>query len=224
MSDPYDQTRRIDPTHPVGGRPVDETQVIRPGEEARPGAPRPGERDYDPEAEAERRWPQYLIAGLVGVLIGFAFAFVVIAMGTSGQETDPTEATAAQERITALETELADREATIAEMEARLAEAEAAAGDRAEDVEAQRRALDERAAAMDERARALDEREMALDRRENEIAEREAAAEQPADQPDQPDDPGEQPDDGPGLPEFDPEQAENIVERVLERLRELFGQ
>ena len=219
-----DPTRQL-PAQPGGHRPGESWEAEVPARSAAsgessphgadgPGAP-PGEQD------PSGRGKQLAIAVISG-LVGFILAFILIAIFTGGEDAtvDPGLA-ASQERIDALEAELADRELQIEELEARLAEAEAAAGESDADIEAQRQALDERAVALDERANALDEREVALDQREAAIAERE----QQADADPSPEEPAPDPGDNGGLtpPQFDDEQVENIVNRVLERLRDLFN-
>ena len=188
-----------------------------PGESAPYGADDPYAESVEPEEPGRGK---RVAIGLISGLAGFILAFIVIAIFTGDDEAmvDPGVA-AAEERIEALEAELADRDLQIEELQARLDEAEAALGESDADIEAQREALDERATALDQRASALDEREIALDQWEAAIAEREQQADvdpAPADP-----DPGEN--GGLTPPEFDEDELENIVNRVLERLRELFN-
>ena len=219
-----DPTRQL-PPQPAGRQsrgpweaevPVGSAASTTPGAGSPYGANGPDAHPEEPEPSG--RGKQVAI-GVISGLIGFILAFVLIAIFTGDDDAavDPGLA-ASQERIDVLEAELADRDLQIEELEARLAEAEAAVGESDADIEAQRQALDERATALDQRATALDEREIALDQREAAIAEREQQAE--VDPPPAPD-----PGDNGGLtpPEFDDEQVENIVNRVLERLRELFN-
>ena len=217
-----DATRRIEPPPPGADtsgwdsshRPWEATSDPTRGA-YRPGRDRPEPPEAEPPSQA-RRW----LFGLLGALLGFMLAFLVIAISTD-DEGDGAEL-AGQERIEALETELAERDAQMEALQARLDEAEAAAGERDEDLEAQRQALDERAGALDERSAALDEREAALDERETAIEERERDVTEPS-PGGEPADPA--PGDGPPLddvlPDVDEQTVENIVERVLDRLRNL---
>jgi hypothetical protein len=186
---------------------------------------------------------------LVGSVLGFVLAFLIVAWGTSGDPATEDDVAAAQqaeiealeEQVGAVEAERDDANARTDALEAQLAEAEAAAGARDEDVEAQRQALDQRADALDERATALDAREgqlddregalddrsAALDAREQDLDAREAAldaGETPAEG-----DGGTQPGDGddgdiqlPELPDIDTGEVGNVVERALDWLRDLF--
>jgi hypothetical protein len=182
------------------------TRPDRPDDPTVPIADRDAYGDYEhyedePEDGRRRIWRD-VFAGLIGALFGFVIALVVVALATSPPEPVATaELAAAQERIAELEAQLAERDA-------QLAEAEAAAAERDVDVEAQRQALDERATALDERARALDEREAAVEQREAQVAERERAADDP---------------DAPQVPAVDDETVDNIVERVIDYFRDLFG-
>jgi len=220
-----DPTRQL-PAQPGGHRSDEPWEAEVP---ARSTAQAPAATPYSTpapvapaeEPEAAGRGKQVAI-GVISVLAGFILAFILIAIFTGGDDAvvDPGLA-ASEERIAALEAELADRDLQIEELEARLAEAEAAVGESDADIAAQRQALDERATALDQRAIALDEREVALDQREAAIAEREQQAEtDPA-----PSEPEPDPEDDGGLtpPEIDEEEVENIVNRVLERLRDLFN-
>ena len=221
-----DQTRQL-PSQPGGHRsdePWEAEVPVRSAGSDAPGAGAPsgtGDPDVPPDESRTSGRGKRVAIGVISGLAGFILAFIVIAIFTGDDEAvvDPGIA-AAEERIEALEAELADRDLQIEELEARLDEAEAAIGESDADIEAQREALDERATALDQRASALDEREVALDQREAAIAERE----QQADVDPAPADPDPDPDDN-GLtpPQFDEDQVENIVNRVLERLRELFN-
>lgn len=220
-----DPTRQL-PAQPAGHQANEPWEAEVPARSVAPatpdrstpyGADDPATRPEGPEESGRGR---QVAIGLISGLIGFILAFIMIAIFTGDEDgtVDPGLA-ASQERIDALEAELADRDVQIEELEARLAEAEAAVGESDADIEAQREALDARAGALDERANALDEREVALDQREAAIAEREQQAD--ADPPPTDPEPGEN--GGLTPPEFDDEQVENIVNRVLERLRELFN-
>jgi hypothetical protein len=258
---PDAETRRIDPGGgtPELGVPLDATQQLdateaRPAWEAEvpvpPGAS-PGDAhpatDWDdgglpPEDEVVEEEPtssrgKSALLVLLGAVLGFALAFLVVALATGGDDTD-ADLVATQEQVDALEAELEARDATIADLEAQLAEAEAAAGERDEDIEAQRQALDDRSQSLDDREAALDARQDALDEREAAIVEREeqAGAQPPPDTGDTGDtgetgdtgDGGEGGDtgDGGGLPDIDTdeiaEEVENVVERILDWLRGLF--
>lgn len=194
-----------------------------------------GPQGPDDEEVEPRSKGREAIIGLAGAIIGFILAFVVVALGTGGSP-DDGQATAAEERIAALEeelgerdaqlaereAELAERDAAITELETRVADAEAAAGEGAAALESQRQALDQRAAALDERAAALDARETALEEREAELGQ--APPPDPGDAPAGEEPGAEQPGDGilpDDLPQIDGETAETIVERVIERIREL---
>jgi hypothetical protein len=186
---------------------------------------------------------------LVGSVLGFVLAFLIVAWSTSGEPATDDEAAAAQqaeiaaleEQVGALEAERDEANARTDAREAQLAEAEAAAGARDEDVEAQRQALDERADALDGRASALDAREDQLDEREGALDDRSAALdarEQELDARESALDAGEVPaegggtgdgdgeDDGgiqlPQLPDIDTDEVGNVVERALDWLRDLF--
>lgn len=246
-SDEHPDPQAADPTQQLPAQPGGETQppweaeVAPRGDRGVPGAAGTGGvPPYDPEPDAEEpgRGRQVLI-GVVSALAGFILAFIVIAIFTAGDDPDPVDdpaLAASQERIDALEAELADRDQQVEELEARLADAEAAMGETDADLDAQREVLDERATSLDQRANALDEREAALDQRERELNDREAALaerEQQADDgPGEPDDSGSDGDgsdgdgsDGGGItpPDIDEEDVQNIVDRVLERLRDLFN-
>ena len=219
-----DPTRQL-PAQPAGHHPSEPWEAEVPARTTAPETPGQaspyGAEPRDPrveEPEPSGRGKQVAIGVICG-LAGFILAFIVIAIFTGDDDAvvDPGIA-ASEERIEALEAELADRDLQIEELQARLDEAEAAIGESDADIEAQREALDERAAALDQRANALDEREVALDQRDAAIAEREQQAEtDPAPADPDPDDDGLTP------PEFDEDDVENIVNRVLERLRELFN-
>ncbi len=189
---------------------------------------------------------------LVGSVLGFVLAFLIVAWSTGGDPATEDDAAAAsqaeidalEEQVGALEAERDEASARSDELEAQLAEAEAAAGVRDEDVEAQRQALDERAGALDDRASALDAREDQLDEREGALDDRSGALdarEQDLDAREEALEAGEVPaegdgggagdgngdgDDGgfqlPDLPEIDTDEVGNVVERVLDWLRDLF--
>jgi hypothetical protein len=138
------------------------------------------------EEQPRRRRGRDVALLLVGSVLGFLLAFLVVAWSTSGEQTTEDGDTAAlQEQVVALEEQLgaleAERDDALArtdDLEAQLAEAEAAAGVRDEDIEAQRQALDERAAALDDRAGAQDAREDQLDDRDAALNDRAAALDQ----------------------------------------------
>jgi hypothetical protein len=172
----------------------------------------------EPEPERDRR--RDLAFGAGGLLLGFLLAFLVIALGTSDR--GDGEVAAADERVEDLEFELEERDARISALEAQVAEAEAAAGESDADIEAQRQALEERSQALDERVDRIDERSLALDRREAELDERERAIaerEQQADEPADGDGDGE---NGGLLPDLDTDEVETFIDRILERIRDLF--
>jgi hypothetical protein len=235
---PADATQQLDATE---ARPAWEAEVpVPPG--ARPGGADPA-ADWDdggvpPEGEVVEEEPtssrgKHALLVLLGAVLGFALAFLVVALATSGDDTD-ADVVATQEQLDALEAELEARDATIADLEAQLAEAEAAAGERDEDIEAQRQALDERSQSLDDREAALDARQDALDEREAAIVDREdQAGTQPPPDTDDDGDTGDTGDGGEGgetgdggLPDIDTdeiaEEVENVVERILDWLRGLF--
>lgn len=230
-----DPTQQL-PAQPAGStQPPWEAEVAPRGAAPATGGAAGGAPPYDPEPQPEGPGRGRQIAiGVISGLAGFILAFLVIAIFTGGDDpvSDPGVA-ASQERIDALEAELAGRDQQIEELEARLADAEAAIGETDADFDAQREALDERATALDQRANALDEREAALDQRERDLNDREAAIaerEQQADDPDGTGDPDGSGSDGDGsddggvtTPDIDEEEVQNIVDRVLERLRDLFN-
>lgn len=203
-----DPTRRIDP---VEGFEAETPLRDSYGAGADPyGAggeaehPEGHDRAADEEPEQTSNRGREIAIGAIGAVVGFVIAFVVVALGTSGDADDPQLA-AAQEEIEELEATIDERDATVDDLEARLAEAEAAAGARADDIDAQREALDERAGILDDREAALRDRSEALDERERQLDQREQ--EEPGDSP------------GPGI---DQETAEGIVDRVVDQIRDLF--
>jgi chaperonin cofactor prefoldin len=239
-----DHTRRIDPDATRRVDPPGQTQRIEPGDHgglaggpsepwegtADPDAARTGEVPADDAlaeeevAGAPDRRGRDAAFGIGGLVLGFLIAVVVIALGTSDR-TDDGDVTAASDQVEALEADLDERDARIEALEAQLAEAEAAAGASADDVEAQRRALDERAAALDARVEAIDERSQALDRREAELDERARELEEREQQADEPGGDGTGADAGDGeglLPELDTEEVETFIDRLLDRIRDLF--
>lgn len=223
-----------DPTRPLPPQPPSsssadgthrtweaEVPARRSGSDPAGGAAQPGSSPSDPDSSGGGR---KVLVGLLGAVIGFVLAFLVIALTTDEPQAADPGAGQAQERIDELETDLAARDLSIEELEAQLAEAEAAAGDSDADIEEQREALDERASALDQRADALDARETELDEREADLAEREQqapTAPEPDESPDSDTDP--ESDSGLNAPDIDEQEVENIVNRVLERLRELFN-
>ncbi|HSK23763.1 MAG TPA: hypothetical protein VK906_11330 [Egicoccus sp.] len=250
---PPDATQQIDPavnerTRAAGAASREPLSYEQPWP-AEPASTTSGYDRPDPEAdaaaaEAERiaeeerreRRKRDLLLGLVGALVGFLLAFVIVALSTDDGEGG--EVVAADERVGALESDLGERDARIEELEAQLAEAEAAAGDRDEDVAAQQQALDERSAALDERneqadqrGERLDERERALNEREQQLDQREQAIEQreseSGDAPAEGDPPADGDGGGVNLPDLPDvpsgEEVDNFVESVLDRIRNLFG-
>jgi hypothetical protein len=199
------------------------------------GEPLEGPPDEPATDEAEGRRGRDLAFGVGGMVLGFLIAVLVIALGTSDRSPEG-ETAAAPERIEELEAGLADRDATIDALEAQVAEAQAAAGASDADAEAQRQALDERAQALDARVEAIDERSTALDQREAqlderqseldqreaELADREQQAEEPADGG-EPGGGGDGDDGGEGLlPDLDTDEVETFIDRILDRIRDLF--
>lgn len=219
---PIPPTSSGDPTRPIpppGGYPGGQAPHQQPSYEHQPYGqqtdsydPRydsPRNVDEEPERRGGARTALILIGGAV---LGAVITLVVVALGTSSSEPDVSVDDA---QIAALEEQVAERDARIGELEAQLAEAEAAAGERDADIQAQRDALAEFEAQLEERSAALDGRSQAL-------AEREARLEELERQGPTPQDP---PDDGQGvqLPEIDTEQIDTFIDRLLDRIRELFG-
>jgi hypothetical protein len=199
------------------------------------GEPLDGPAQDAVEEEPEGRRGRDLAFGVGGLVLGFLIAVIVIALGTSDR-TPEGEAAVGTERIEELEAGLAERDAAIAELEAQVAEAQAAAGASDADAEAQRQALDERAQALDDRVDAIDGRSTALDQREAELEQRQAELDQRerdlADREQQAEEPGDGGEtDGGGdgddggeglLPDLDTEEVETIIDRLLDRIRDLF--
>ncbi len=233
-TDGADVTRRVEPdaSRRAGGgyderrAPLEAEVPLRHSDPARPAAEHPTyDRDRRFDAPVDEDDPpghgraRTVALFLGGAVLGFLLAFVVVALTTGGDQ-----GVGEQEAATAaLEAELAERDASISELQSQLAEAEAAAGDRAEDIEAQRSALEERSQDLDDRAAALDDRERALDEREAQLREREQAVDDgvPGDAP-----PGQEGDGG-GLElpsiDVDTTEVEGFVERLLDGIRDLFG-
>lgn len=202
VSPPAGATRRMPPPAPADPASNAPTQVM--------GVPAggAGHDDFDGNGDEGHSRGRTFVIGLIGAVIGFAAAFVVVALFTPGTETDVSD-----EQLAAMEAQLEDRDAQIADLEARVADAEALAGGREQDLDAQQRALDERAAALQEWSDALSDREAAVARREAAVAERESSTDDspPADN------------DGLDLPSLDDEAVDTIVQRVLDGLRNLFN-
>ncbi|MEX2550179.1 MAG: hypothetical protein WD638_08120 [Nitriliruptoraceae bacterium] len=228
VNEPDDPTRRMAPEgRPDRDRGQDPTEVLGSvppaGEDPAPPAA-PGE---DGEEEPPHNRLREIAIGLGGAVLGFALAFVIVALSTSGEDELPADAGAAE--LEEAQATIDERDARVAELEAQLAEAEAAAGDRDEDLVAQREALDDRSTALDEREQALDEREAAVAAREAEVAAREEAVEQAEQDSDAGEvdggetDDGDDGDGGIDLPDVDDEEVSNAIERLLEQIRGLFG-
>ena len=212
-----DVTRPIPPAsgYPPGPEPHQQRPYEQPyGEQtqsydARYDSPRYVDEEPEPERRRGARTALTLIGGAV---LGAVITLVVVALGTSSSEPD-VSVDAAQ--IAALEEQVAERDARIGELEAQLAEAEAAAGEREEDIQTQRDALAEFEAQLEERSAALDGRSQALAEREARLEELERQGPAPQDPPE-----GDQ---GIEIPEIDTEQIDTFIDRLLERIRELFG-
>ncbi len=232
MNEPDEPTRRVTPTDgPSRDRDDDPTAVLG-SVSSEPGESDPATLPPDEEEEPQRNRLRDIAIGLGGAVLGFALAFVIVALSTSGAD-ELTGEEAAVELEDAQAT-IAERDARVAELEAELAEAEAAAGDRDEDVVAQREALEDRSAALDQREQALEDLEAAIADREAEVAAREEAV----DQAEQGGDSGGAGDGDPGdggtpdgggdgiidLPDVDEEEVSNAIERLLDRIRGLFGE
>lgn len=192
------------------------------------------DRVGEPEPEPEPRRGRDLGFAAIGALVGLLLTFVVIALTTGGANDDPA---ADDTAIEARDAEIAERDRQIDELDARILDLEAQlaevgddSADQDAELAAQRQALDERLEALDARVEeadnrqaALDERTAALDQREAELAEREAEGDAPP-----PDGGGDGGDDGAGGGGVDlddlEETAQGIVDRVLDEIRNLFGQ
>lgn len=230
-----DPTRRIEvPGDPPASRSGYTGQPLEGEAEVLHDPTTDGARtDLDLEEEPEPRRGRDIGLVVAGVLAGILLTFVFIALTTGGDTTDVGDDPAAAER----EAELAEREQQIEELDARIADLEAQlaevgddSADRDAELTAQREALDERLAAIDARVEeldnrqsALDDRADALDRREAAITEEEADTGSPNDDRDAGDD-GE--DDGGGGIDLDDigDSAEGLIDRVLEEIRNVFGQ
>ncbi len=232
VNEPDEPTRRVTPSDGPGpDRNDDPTAVLGSV------SPETGEGDpaNSPSAEDEvppRNRLREIVIGLGGAVLGFALAFVIVALSTSGADELSDDGAVAE--LEDAQATIAERDARVAELEAELAEAEAAAGDRDEDLVAQREALEDRSAALDQREQVLDEREAAIADREAEVAAREEAVEQ-AEQDRESDGSGDgdagdggTPDGGGDgiidLPDVDEEEVSNAIERLLDRIRGLFGE
>ena len=248
-SDPS-ETASLDPTRALEEPWEGTAHPATTGSHATDADPTLDDRQEPAAAAAEdgrgRRRGRDVALLLVGSVLGFVLAFLIVAWSTSGEPATDDEAAAArqaeidalEEQVGALEAERDEANARTDALEAQLAEAEAAVGARDEDVEAQRQALDERADALDGRASALDTREGQLDEREGALDDRSAALdarEQELDDREAALDAGEVPaeggdgdgeDDGgiqlPELPDIDTDEVGNVVERALDWLRDLF--
>lgn len=227
VNGPDEPTRRVSSEeHADPQRDQDPTAVLGsvPPEAGDPGhAPA---RPEDAEEEPPHNRLREIAIGIGGAVLGFALAFVIVALSTSGADEVPIGEGAAE--LEEAQATLAERDARIAELEAELAEAEAAAGDRDEDLAAQRDALEDRSVALDEREQALEEREAALTEREAAVSAREEAVEQAEQDADTGEvDGGETGEEGDGggidLPDVDDEDVSNAIEQLLERIRGLFG-
>jgi len=232
VNEPDEPTRRVTPTDgPPRSRDDDPTAVMGsvPSETGESGPVTP---PSDEEEAPPRNRLREVVIGLGGAVLGFALAFVIVALSTSGA--DELTGDGAVAELEDARATIAERDARVAELEAELAEAEAAAGDRDEDVAAQREALEDRSAALDQREQALEEREAAIADREAEVAAREEAVEQSEQEPEDggsgdpdPEDGGTPDDGGDGivdLPDVDEEEVSNAIERLLDRIRGLFGE
>jgi hypothetical protein len=229
-----DATRRVDAAGQGASADQQHTQRIAPatGTGAWEGTADPNRPSGDawqddtedpagaPPDEPERDRRRDLAFGAGGLLLGFLLAFLVIALGTSDR--GDGDVAAADERVEELEFELEERDARVSALEAQVAEAEAAAGESDADIEAQRQALEERSQALDERVDRIDERSMALDRREAELDEREQALAEREQQADEPADGDGEGENGGLLPDLDTDEVETFIDRILERIRDLF--
>lgn len=246
-----DPTRRIPPDEAAGagGWDEDATRRIDPSQEptrVEPGPPPtdPTQQAYadpwygEPEAEEVEEEPleeeargvtrgRAALYSLATFALGFVVAlFLVAAFGEDPAVEDEADA----ERIAELEEEVAERDEEIAALEGQLEDQEAeleAARDALDDADADlaeaREALDERAAALDDRESQLDERAAGLDERAAELDEREAAIEQRETALAEAEEDDDVDLDDIDLPdvEIDEEQAQNIIDRVIEGIRDL---
>jgi len=226
VNEPDEPTRRVSAEdHSDPHREQDPTAVLGsvPPESGETGYE--GTRPEDDEEEPPHNRLREIAIGIGGAVLGFALAFVIVALSTSGADELPADGGAAE--LEDAQATIAERDARIAELEAELAEAEAAAGDRDEDLAAQRAALEDRSVALDDREQALDEQEAALAAREADVSAREEAVEQAEQDSDAGEvdegETGDGDDGGIDLPAVDDEEVSNAIEQLLERIRGLFG-
>lgn len=238
-----DETRRIDPsqepTRVEPGAPgTDPTQQAyadpwydEPGGSA--GGPEEAEEPADPyeedEAPATVTRGRAALYSLLSLAVGFVLALIIVA-AFGGAPADDEAVAALEDEVAALEDEVAASEEREAELEAQLADQEAeleAARDALDEADADiaeaREALDQRAEALDERETQLDERASGLDERAADLDEREAALEQREAALAEAEERGDIDLDDIELPdvEIDPEQAQGIVDRIIEGIRDL---
>ncbi len=231
VNEPDEPTRSVTPTEGPGRDRNEDPTAVLGSVSSDPGESDPYTLPPDPDEEPLRNRLREIVIGLGGAVLGFALAFVIVALSTSGAD-ELTGDEAAVELEEAQAT-IAERDARVAELEAQLAEAEAAAGDRDEDLVAQLEALEERSSALDQREEALADLEAAIADRDAEVAAREEAVEQAEQEgvtggsgDGDPGDGGTPDGDGGmiDLPDVDEEEVSNAIERLLDRIRGLFGE
>lgn len=233
----HDPTRRIEVENEPAtsrsgytGEPLEGEAALPP--EGAYDARRP-RFDLEEDDEPERRRGRDIGLMAAGALIGVLFTFIFIALTTGGDTPEVGEDPVVAEQ----EAELAEREQQIEELDARIADLEAqlsaADGDSDDELTEQRDALDERLTAVDDRAEELDDLQASLDERAEALDEREAAiSDAEADAPDG--DGGSEGggggdsgsgDGGVDLDRLDElgEDAEGVIDRALEEIRDLFG-
>ncbi len=244
--DEENRTRRLDPREVSRLERPDRgwSAADHPDDRYASAEEEPVEQEWStpaPEGPRGRQWstPAVVLWSVVGLLVGAILALLLLPDEAATVPAGDPAAEALAEAQTALgqgEALLAERDRTIGELNAGIAERDAAIADRdariAELTEqlaraaeapdqpadtAAEQALAERSAALDARETALVERAAALDAREAAVAAREAAA----------DDGGVPPLDLPSeLPDVDlptVEEGRGVLERLRDRLLDIFG-
>lgn len=163
----------------------------------------------------------------LGAVLGALLSVIGIAVGTS------SDGRTGDERVEELEAALAERDAQLEERDTELEGLRARLEDE-QDTDAREAELEERRDSLDERASALDERASELDRREVELDQRQRELQQSSDTSessgtsDSGSDNGEgdmdEEADGDGAQDGSlTEQAQNVVDRIVEEIRQLLG-
>lgn len=182
-----------------------EDPVVRSNTEQLPDPVGTNTQDRD----RRRRVLRAAVIGLIGAVIGFGLAVLIVALTGDDDAGGDSTADLTSE---SLEADLRDRDARISELEAALAEARAASEGSDQDTDARNEALDERAAVLEEWSRDLSDREDDIARREAELDDRAGTGDEGD---------GSPADGGAGI--IDDEVVDGIVQRVLDQLRALFS-